>query len=138
MASRRHIARIAVMQTLFEMQARSIDADTSLQTNILQQGGEQAVDGDFARALFKGIHEQWEQIRESIQRFAPQWPLERMDSITRSILMIGAYELLFANDAPPAVVMNEAIEVAKEFGNEESGKFVNGVLNALAQSVKAK
>ncbi len=59
-----------------------------------------------------------------------------MDTITRCILMIGGYELLFAKDAPPAVVMNEAIEVAKEFGTEEGAKFVNGVLNALAHGSK--
>jgi N utilization substance protein B len=55
-----------------------------------------------------------------------------MDPISRSILLVGAYELLFQKEAPQAVVMNEAIEIAKEYGNEESGKFVNGVLNAIA------
>ena len=125
------------MQTLFEMQARQIDAEQSLELNIgAQEGGEHGVDNEFCESLLAGIQKRWEEIRESIQTFAPQWPLDRMDPVTRSILMVGAYELLFANDAPPAVVMNEAIEMAKEFGNEESGKFVNGVLNALAQSMK--
>jgi N utilization substance protein B len=136
MPSRRHLSRIAVMQTLFEMQARTIDSEESLLMNIKGQGGDQAVDGDFCQSLLLGIQKSWDEIREAIQRHAPQWPLERMDSVTRSILMVGAYELLFAHDAPPAVVMNEAIEIAKQFGNEESGKFVNGVLNALAQATK--
>ncbi len=125
------------MQTLFEMQARSVDAEQSLTMNITgQDGGEHGVDKEFCESLLAGIQKSWDEIRTSIQTFAPQWPLDRMDPVTRSILMVGAYELLFANDAPPAVVMNEAIEMAKEFGNEESGKFVNGVLNALAQSTK--
>jgi N utilization substance protein B len=59
-----------------------------------------------------------------------------MDPISRCILLMGAYELLFANDAPPAVVMNEAIDIAKEYGSDEAGKFVNGVLNAIAQGKK--
>jgi N utilization substance protein B len=74
----------------------------------------------------------WEGLCAAVQEHAPEWPLDRMDTITRSILMIGAFEILHGKDAPPAVVMNEAIEIAKEYGPEESPKFVNGVLNALA------
>jgi N utilization substance protein B len=59
-----------------------------------------------------------------------------MDPVSRFTLLIGCFELLFAKDAPPAVVMNESIEIAKEFGTAESGKFVNGVLNAIAQGQK--
>ena len=59
-----------------------------------------------------------------------------MDPISRCILLLGTYELLFNKDAPTAVVINEAIEIAKEYGNDESGKFVNGVLNAIAQEQK--
>ncbi|OGJ62461.1 transcription antitermination factor NusB [Candidatus Peribacteria bacterium RIFCSPLOWO2_01_FULL_51_18] len=132
MPSRRRLARVAVMQTVFEMQMRPIEAESSLQRNIDEFGGAGQVDSPFAGKLFQGVKENWEKIRTSIESHAPEWPLERMDTITRSILMLGAYELLFAKDAPPAVVMNEAIEVAKEYGTEESAKFVNGVLNALA------
>ncbi len=138
MASRRHQSRIVVMQSLFELQARGVDVLEVVERNIKQVGGETAVDGVFCRSLAKGVMEKWEDVRTAIQEFAPQWPLERMDPVTRSILMVGSYELLYANDAPPAVVMNEAIEVAKQFGTEESGKFVNGVLNALAHGQKGK
>ncbi len=137
MASRRHLARIAVMQTVFEMQMREIDPDQALKHNVAQHGGDDAVDSKFCGILLKGILENGDAIRDAIQKNAPQWPLERMDTITRCILMIGGYELLFAKDAPPAVVMNEAIEVAKEFGTEEGAKFVNGVLNALAHGAGA-
>lgn len=132
MPSRRRLARIVVMQTVFEMQVRLIDEQSSLQKNIAEAGGSEAVDTQFCEKLLKGVREHWEKVRDGIQTHAPEWPLERMDTITRSILMIGAFELMFCADVPPAVVMNEAIEIAKEYGTAESAKFVNGVLNALA------
>lgn len=143
MPSRRRLARIAVMQTLFEQDfalggggepIRSTEsAQEMLQRNIVEHG-EGEIDTVFAKALLKGIEEHAEDIRVGIREHAPQWPLERMDRISRAILMIGAYELLFSTEVPPAVVMNEAIDIAKEFGETESGKFVNGVLNAIANN----
>lgn len=138
MASRRRLARIAVMQTLFEKDFQSthstrVSSDTPekiLLRNLTEADGE--IDRDFAENLLKGIQERLDDIREAMRSHAPQWPLERMDRMTRAILMIGTYELLQGGDVPPAVVMNEAIDIAKEFGGEESGKFVNGVLNAIA------
>jgi transcription antitermination protein NusB len=138
MASRRRLARIAVMQTLFEE-----DFHASHPSEILNQHPDdvlrrnmresvEPVDEGFAHELLAGVVSHLEDIRKAMQQHAPQWPLARMDRITRSILVMGTYELLFAGDAPPAVVMNEAIDIAKEFGGEESGKFVNGVLNAIA------
>ena len=138
MASRRRLARIAVMQTLFEEDFHKShpsgspdqEAGEILRRNMEEAEGE--MDQTFAESLFAGIHEREEEILQAMRDHAPQWPLERMDRMTRNILMMGTYEILFAGDAPPAVVMNEAIEIAKEFGGEESGKFVNGVLNAIA------
>ncbi len=132
MPSRRRLARVAAMQAVFEIQVRQTEAEVSLEKNIAELGGNEAVDIAFARSLLAGVQKESDTIRAAIQAHAPQWPIERMDSITRSILLIGAFELLCTKDAPPAVVMNEAIEVAKEYGTEESAKFVNGVLNALA------
>lgn len=138
MPSRRRLARVCAMQTVFEVQARNSDADASLARNIAELGGPAAVDTGFSRTLVTGVIADLQVIQEAIQAHAPQWPWERMDSITRCILLIGAYELLHAADVPPAVVMNEAIEVAKEYGTEESAKFVNGVLNALAHRPGAR
>ena len=120
------------MQAVFEMQVRETDPELALDANVLEFGGTNHVDAVFAKNLLAGVRKEWSAMREAIEAHAPQWPLDRMDSITRSILMIGAFELLYALDAPPAVVMNEAIDIAKEYGTEESAKFVNGVLNALA------
>ncbi|MEN9561401.1 MAG: hypothetical protein RIQ56_674 [Candidatus Parcubacteria bacterium] len=118
------------MQALFEREKRTgADPEGSLGQNGDELG---EMDSVFAGNLLKGVLEREADVKRAVEQHAPQWPLERMDPISRSILLIGAYELLFANDAPAAVVMNEAIDIAKEFGTEESGKFVNGVLNAIA------
>ncbi len=131
MARRRHLSRIAVMQVLFERDARhDLDTQTALARNEAELG---EADGEFAAKLLDGILSEEKKVVDAIQEHAPGWTLERMDPIARAVLYVGAFELLFANDAPPAVVMNEAIEIAKEYGTDESGKFVNGVLNAIAK-----
>ncbi len=130
MARRRHLSRIAVMQALFECEKRA-DADplAGLTRATLELG---EMDESFAKSLLEGILKHKGDVERAIAKNAPEWPLDRMDPISRCTLLVGAYELLFANDAPKAVVMNEAIEIAKEYGTTESGKFVNGVLNAIA------
>lgn len=130
MARRRHLSRIAVMQALFEREKRpSSDPQQSLALNASELG---EMDAPFAESLLQGILTREAEVFTAIQQHAPGWPIERMDPIARSVLLIGSYELLYGNDAPSAVVMNEAIEIAKEFGTGECGKFVNGVLNAIA------
>lgn len=136
MASRRRLARIAAMQTIFASEARGESFPDALERNIEELGGSQAVDAEYAETLVKGVTDSREAIREAVLKHAPEWPWERMDSITRAILLIGGYELLKATDLPPAVAMNEAIDIAKEFGSSECGKFVNGVLNAIAHRLK--
>lgn len=136
MPSRRRLARVCALQTIFEVQARGTEPGVALERNISELGGPGSVDTEFSKQLVKGVTEKLKETQDAIQVHAPQWPWERMDTITRCILLIGAYELLSSPDVPPAVVMNEAIEIAKEYGTEESAKFVNGVLNALAHREK--
>ena len=131
MARRRHLSRIAVMQTLFERESRPVDLADALRRNCSGQDGE--VDASFAQVLLDGAITREQEIRDAVQKHAPDWSLDRMDPVSRCTLLLGCYELLYGNDAPPAVVMNESIEIAKEFGTPESGKFVNGVLNAIAK-----
>ncbi len=131
MARRRHLSRIAVMQVLFEREQRpDIDITDSLTRNVAELG---EVDAEFAESLLQGVLEHEGELKEAIQEHAPGWSMERMDPIARWVLFIGSFELLCVKDAPPAVVMNEAIEIAKEFGTDESGKFVNGVLNGMVK-----
>lgn len=119
------------MQVLFEREKRSIDEMAALEKNTSELG---EVDQDFAKSLVEGAISMEEELKAAILKHAPEWTLEKMDPIARPVLMIGAYELLYADDAPPAVVMNEAIDIAKEYGTDETGKFVNGVLNSMAKN----
>lgn len=135
MARRRHLSRIAVMQVLFEREQRTCDEAESLERNARELG---EIDRPFAETLLLGVLEREEDLKKAVQIHAPGWSLERMDPISRSVLLVGSYELLFLKEAPPAVIMNEAIEIAKEYGTAESGKFVNGVLNAIASGVQGK
>ncbi len=134
MARRRHLSRIAVMQVLFERERRpAVDPAAALEINREELG---EMDAEFAKELLAGVLKNEEAMKKSIQDHAPGWTLDRMDPVSRCVLQIGAYELLVSKDAPPAVVMNEGIDIAKEFGTDESGKFVNGVLNAIANGSK--
>ena len=132
MARKRHLSRIAVMQVLFERERRpNIDPEEVLKRNATDLG---ETDEEFARSLLNGVIEKEADLRAAIEKDAPDWSLDRMDPISRCTLLVGAYELKYSSDVPPAVVMNEAIEIAKEYATDEGGKFVNGVLNAIAHS----
>ncbi|MDD5623310.1 MAG: transcription antitermination factor NusB [Candidatus Peribacteraceae bacterium] len=136
MARRRHLSRIAVLQVLFESERRSNFNELEALARNAQELGE--VDLPFAESLLVGVVERQGELERVIEQHAPEWSLARMDPISRCVLLIGTFELLHRSDVPPAVAMNEAIEIAKEFGTEESGKFVNGVLNAIAQGTGKK
>jgi transcription antitermination protein NusB len=120
------------MQTIFEFLARGNETDPTLVKNIDELKPLGDPDSDLAKKLVDGIAPNVEALKSTVEQCAPEWSWERMDAITRAILLVGAYEILHCRDVPPAVVMNEAIDIAKEYGTAESAKFVNGVLNALA------
>ena len=85
----------------------------------------------FARELVNGVAEKQEEIDKVIERYSKNWKLSRMSAIDRNILRLATYELLFRPDIPPKVSINEAVELAKAFGTEESASFVNGILDAI-------
>jgi N utilization substance protein B len=87
---------------------------------------------DFEKSLVQGVVDCFPLLQATIMKHAPDWPIFRIAAIDRVILYLGIYELLFT-DTPLAVVINEAVELAKEYGNENSGKFVNGVLSAVSK-----
>jgi len=131
MARRRHLSRIAVMQALFERENRpEVDVHQSLLLNEAELGD---MDTPFAEELLKGVVDHYDELCTLIQEHAPGWTLERMDPVSRCVLCMGAYEMQYAKDAPPAVIINEAMKMAKKFGTAESGKIVNGVLNAMTK-----
>lgn len=131
----RHLARSVVLQTLFEWDsthADDSDVDGILARNVDEFGGENA-DKSFMEALLSGIVAKRKDLDLVIEKAAPDWPLDKIAPVDRNILRIGLYELLFSDRAqvPAKVAINEAIELAKVFGGESSGRFVNGVLGAV-------
>ncbi len=131
----RHLARSVVLQTLFEWDtAHTPEAGVPdiLERNAAEFGGSDT-DKPFMENLLSGVLAKHADLDAIITKAAPDWPLERIAPIDRNILRIGLYELLFADRAqvPPKVAINEAIELAKIFGGDSSGRFVNGVLGAI-------
>ena len=139
MASR-HLSRSHVLQTLFECDAQGtfvIDSARTILARNLKGFAEGDSDGPFAESLLDGILAKQSEIDAVMATSAPQWPLDKIAPIDRNILRIGLYELLFGdkNAVPPKVALNEAIELAKSYGSDSSGKFVNGVLGAVYRSI---
>lgn len=130
MASYRHLARTCVMQTLFAAEFREEDAEGFLE-KVLDEFAPKLTEREFATDTLKGVLKNQKKILELIQKFAPQWPIDKIARVDRAILEIGVYEIAFSNDIPPVVAINEAIEIAKHFGDENSPKFINGVLSSV-------
>ncbi len=130
--SNRHLARALVMQSLYEWDFYGDGRDLSaILTRNLQEFAPELDEKGFAETMAKGILEQQEVLDNTIRTFAPDWPLEKITTVDRNVLRIGTYELMFNFEIPSKVAINEAIELAKTFGGESSGKFVNGVLGAV-------
>lgn len=135
MASR-HLSRSIVMQSLYEWDFYNKEGDLKdiLERNIDEFGpGLNDENKLFAFNLVEGISKNLKRIDELIAKCAPAWPLEQIAVVDRNVLRIGIFELLWGDykQAPPKVVINEAIELAKSFGGDSSGKFVNGVLGTI-------
>ena len=131
----RHLARSVVLQTLFEWDttdASAADVAEILARNVEEFGGEET-DKAFMENLLQGVLAKREDLDLVIEKAAPDWPIDKIAPVDRNILRIGLFELLFADRAqvPAKVAINEAIELAKIFGGESSGRFVNGVLGAV-------
>jgi len=123
------------MQALFACEAREQKPE-KVMDYLFVTFGKHITDRSFGANLFSDIWKHLSKIQKTISTFAPEWPIEKIDPVERVILYIGVCELLFCKDVPKAVVINEAIEIAKEFADENSGKFVNGVLNSVSQEYR--
>lgn len=136
MASNRHLGRIIALQTLYEEEFRIECNDTKfklkdvLERNI-KRYADMVDDRSFIEELVKGVDAKKAELDDMLQPIAPDWPIDQIARMDRLVLRIGAYELVFVTDVPPKVVINEAVELAKAFGGENSSKFVNGVLGTL-------
>jgi len=141
MASNRHLGRIVALQTLYEFEFRTeceditVDVAEVLNRNLARY--QTAIDDtDFVDALVRGVLKEQASLDELIQPIAPDWPIDQIARIDRNILRIGVYELLHqAEVVPPKVAINEAVELAKAFGSDNSSKFVNGVLGTAFRTL---
>lgn len=136
MASNRHLGRIIALQTLYEEEFRrdAGDAEFDLEEVLARNIGryaEMVDDVTFIQELVKGVLKTAPELDAILQPIAPEWPIDQIARMDRLVLRMGLYELLHGVGVPPKVVINEAVELAKAFGGENSSKFVNGVLGTV-------
>jgi len=137
--SSRHIARSIAMQTLFEWDFNAKDQTelANIMDRNIKEFGVGIDEVDFIHKTIKGVVDNIEEIDKIIAKYAPQWPLNQITVVDRNVLRIGVYELkIDKKEIPPKVAINEAIELAKNYGGPTSGKFVNGVLGAIFNDMK--
>jgi len=141
MASR-HLSRSIAMQSLYEWDfygQKPNTLDKVIERNI-KEFGPGLEETDFVHQLVKGVESHLSQIDKIIGKAAPEWPINQINIVDRNVLRIGLFELLYAKkeEVPPKVAINEAIELAKNFGGESSGKFINGVLGTVYKEIENK
>ena len=134
----RHLLRTIVMQSMYEWDIKNKDSDQikEIVKNNLKEFAPGAKDVDYVYRTVKGVLENIDDINSIIEEAAPEWPLEQITVVDRNILRIGIFEMMFVDDIPPKVAINEAIELAKTFGGASSGKFVNGVLGTIFRQME--
>lgn len=143
MASNRHLSRIIVLQSLYEIAFRTycddktVDVAEVVERNIGRYRAS-LDDRSFITGLAKGVVKEADNLDGRIQPLAPDWPLEQIARIDHIVLRMGAYELIHNPEIPPKVVINEAVELAKAFGGDNSSKFINGVLGTLLKDINPK
>ena len=131
------MSRSIAMQSLYEWDfyKQTKDLKKIVERNI-DEFGPGLEETNFIWKLVDGVTEHLPELNKIIEKAAPEWPLDKITIVDRNVLRIGLYELLYENkdEVPPKVAINEAIELAKSFGGESSGKFINGVLgSAMAE-----
>lgn len=139
MASNRHLGRIVALQTLYEQDFRVECLDKSFKLReVLSRNFERYSDTiddkKFVRDLVLGVNKHQADIDNIIRPVAPEWPIEQIARVDRIILRMGVYELLHETTVPPKVAINEAVELAKAFGGDNSSKFINGVLGTVLRN----
>ena len=135
----RHLSRSIVMQSLYEWDfyAQKKDLKKIVERNI-EEFGPGLEETDFIWKLIEGVISYLSQLNKIIEKAAPEWPIEKITIVDRNVLRIGLFELLYGSkeEVPPKVAINEAIELAKGFGGESSGKFINGVLGTVYKEIE--
>ncbi|MEY4723092.1 MAG: hypothetical protein RLZZ324_605 [Candidatus Parcubacteria bacterium] len=136
----RHLARTIAMQSLYQWDflGKPMEKVPEIISANLHEFAPDFDDKGFATELVENVASHVKKIDEVIVKFAPDWPIDQITNVDRNILRIGVYELKHSDAIPSKVAINEAIELAKTFGGESSGRFVNGVLGAIYKDMVAK
>ncbi len=134
MASNRHLGRVIVLQSLYEYELRTLANDPEVDLDVvvaknIEPYEKTLGDTEFVYSLAHKVVENFDTLDKALQPMAPEWPINSIAAIDRNVLRMGLYELSECRDTiPPKVAINEAVELAKAFGSENSSKFINGVL----------
>ena len=135
----RHLVRTVVLQSLYEWDFGNHKKDlTEIMARNLDEFAPGIDEPQFAWRIMKGVIEHLPDIDRVIEKAAPEWPLDKIALVDRNVLRIGLYELLYADpeEVPPKVAINEAVEIAKNYGGTNSSKFINGVLGSIYREME--
>jgi len=130
---KRTLARECALQVLYQLDITNDRPENALE-NFWSNRKDEEIDAtlkEFSSELVKGVAENLEEIDKKIVKYATNWQLKRMAVVDRNIMRLGCFELLYREDIPPKVSINEAVELAKKFSGIESGKFVNAILDKV-------
>ncbi|WP_169081900.1 transcription antitermination factor NusB [Paenibacillus sp. PL91] len=142
---KRRLAREIAVSSLYQMEMNEVSATEAVDMLMdeLRQENEIGADpsdigstDEFVREIVSGVMEHKQAIDGMLQQFLTGWHIDRLSRVDRQVLRLACYEMVFRDDVPPKATINEAIELAKHFGTEESGKFVNGVLGKLLLEIE--
>jgi len=131
MSGARRKARATALQALYEVDATGHEVERVV-SYLLAERGLSEENAHFARERISGVIQHREEIDLHIRNFAPTWPMEQIPVVDRNILRLAIFEILIDNKVPVKVAINEAVELAKTFGSDNSSKFVNGVLGSVS------
>lgn len=137
---RRRLARELALQSLYQMRMNEVETQQAINMVIEEAEqdneaelkiGEDRIEPQYVRELVEGTEQYRDRIDNLLNDYLKSWRIDRLSKVDLEVLRLGVYEMVYRNDVPPKVVVNEAIELAKHFGTEESGRFVNGVLGKM-------
>jgi N utilization substance protein B len=137
MAGARRKARTLALQALYEIDSAGHKPEEAV-GYLLADARLSAENANFVRELVSGVVQNRDKIDENIRRFAPAWPIEQISVVDKNILRLAIFEILIDNKVPLKVAINEAVELAKAFGSDNSARFVNGVLGAVSSLASNK
>ncbi len=129
-------ARAVALQVLYQLDLRNLDVDTALEL-LEDRINNSKIDRLFMEDLVKGTYKYMEEIDKKIQEAADNWKVHRMSYVDRNILRLAVYEMLYCKDIHPFVSIDEAVELAKSFGDKDSKAFINGILDRVYKSISS-